>query len=32
MFFEQLLRAQIQKAQKDTDDLTAFLRFRDLCQ
>jgi len=30
-FYEELLRVQIPKAQKDTDDLTIFLRFWDLC-
>jgi len=30
MFYKQLTRAQIPKAQKDTDDLTVFLRFWDL--
>jgi len=30
-FYEQFLLKQIPKAQKDTDDLTVFLRFWDLC-
>jgi hypothetical protein len=30
-FYKQLLCAQILKVQKDTDDLTVFLRFWDLC-
>jgi len=30
-FYEKLLRAQIPKAQKDTDHLTEFLLFWDLC-
>jgi len=30
MFYKQLLPAQISKAQKDTVDLTVFLRFWDL--
>jgi len=30
MFYEQLLCAQILKVQKETDDLTVFLRFLDL--
>jgi len=29
-YYEQLLPTQIPKAQKDTDDLTVFLRFWDL--
>jgi len=29
-FYTQLLPLQIPKAQKDTDDLTVFLRFSDL--
>ncbi len=29
-FYEQLLHTKIPKAQKDTDDLTVFLRFWDL--
>jgi len=30
MFYKQRLHAQIPKAQKDSDDLTVFLRFWDL--